>query len=202
MRGGSRPRRAGGGARSGIGILGGLVLLGVAVLLGWAIWAATQQEDELEVTVVGVAEVAADPRSFAGQQVVVSGSITSLVADHGMLLGPERLLVVAAVPTAGAAPGDVAQVVGTATTFDLQAAEEALGVTLSGPIWGRFIGQPVILAERVTVEPATAAGAREVTTARGRTLRDLGVPESLRFSPLGGTPRHYGDLSRSDGVMG
>lgn len=110
---------------------------------------------------VTVDELTADGDAFVGQRVVVHGEVLEALAEGMFTIqdDAEILLVTGADPALmpQLVPGTFVRVAGDVETFDPAAFESALGTTIDDAAFGRFEGQPAIVAESVQVGPLTVS---------------------------------------------
>lgn len=148
----------------------------VAVVL-WLIPLYTPGNDDLPAAGgVTLAEVIDDPDTFVTERVTVVGRVDERLSDAALTLvasetGDEELLVIIDQTLSGGAseqdaPGwreaQAIEVSGTVRRFQLPFIEEVAGVTLDAERFESYLGQPVLVAERVdqaTLDDVTTGGA-------------------------------------------
>ncbi|MDP8928202.1 MAG: DUF4131 domain-containing protein [Actinomycetota bacterium] len=136
-----------------------------------------QQQDQTEA--FNEREFFENPDNFVGREVTVSGKVTDEVLRarafrlSGEDVGAPPLLVVSS-QQANVETGQVVRVTGTVRRFDIQEftrdLEEIFGVDFNAPEFREFVGQPVIVAQSVTViEGADPDVAQETATPSAKT---------------------------------
>lgn len=148
-----------------------MLLAAIAFLLGWLIVVGRSSTPAVSVT---VADLTDDPAAYAGLTVTVSGRIETVLDAHGLSIGGEefvggRLLAVSEEPLRGLAgvgkanlgslAGGVAQVTGEARVFDLDRAEQELGVELDERAYEGRDGAAMVLARQIVLTPRIADAA-------------------------------------------
>jgi hypothetical protein len=104
-------------------------------------------------------EVFADPESYLGEQVTVSGQVSEVVDANSFRIGGEDVggeaLLVTSADQANVEPDQNVQVTGTVQQFNLGEFEDEYGFDYDEGLYGDFEGEPVIVAD--SVEPLAGA---------------------------------------------
>lgn len=175
-----RPRRSWGSNRGSLvgGIIALLVIIGVALLI---LWILDNRREEGEGILGGsqpqtVSELTANPSSFYGEDVIVSGEVSEILNPFAFVItdpvvrnGQTQLLVIAPAPPASAegavdetlSAQDVVQVAGVLHEYEPGLIERELGATsaeLDLQSLEGFEGQSVLIGEISSLTPAVTSG--------------------------------------------
>lgn len=112
---------------------------------------------------VNLSEVADNPSAMYGETVTISGGLEEIVAPHAVIIGDDRFLIGDTVLVIGAEnlpalgetqAGDVTlQVTGVVRPFDRDTIEERAGGGLDDGSLDDYIGESMILAQEIEVDP-------------------------------------------------